>query len=148
MLTFNVSAQNSELPALDPKTKVTVPLEFVIKAKQNQDKLTLAEAENASLKAQIAAYVNSDALHKEKEAVLESKVTNLEKQVKNAEDALALAQKNVGLTEQQKQLYVERLNEYREELKETREDLRRSNASKKYWLLGGAAFGYGAAKFK
>lgn len=141
-----MSAQNSALPAIDPKVKVTVPLAFVIQAEKNADKITLLEATNASLKAQVDAYASKDANNAKLVTGLEAKVTSLETSLSNAEKALAASKENTGLTEQQKQLYVERLNEYKAELAEVRHELDKAKSAQKWWAVGGAVVGYGLSK--
>lgn len=144
----NVFAQTSELPAIDPKVKVQVPIAFVIQANKNQDELNFLREKASALEAQNTALKTRDENWQKLENEHLVKIASLEKSVKNAEDALAKAEKNVGLTEQQKQLFADRLNEYKQELAETREELRDANKSKKWWLLGGTALGYGISKVK
>ena len=123
-----------------------MPLAFVIQAEKNADKLTLLEASNAALQAQVDALLSKDANYQKLVGELEGKIVSLEKSVLNAEAALKKAEQNVGLTEQQKQLYVDRLNEYKQELAEVRHDLDKANSAKKWYLAVGAGIGYGLGK--
>jgi Skp family chaperone for outer membrane proteins len=148
MLTCNVYVQSSELPAINPATKVSVPVAFVIQAEKNADRLKLADAMNVSLQAQVDGYKAMEAEYKKLEGNYQAKIANLEQQVKNTEAALAKSEQNTGLTEQQKRLFEDRLNEYRQELADTRKDLDRANASKKWYFLGGTAVGFGVSKAK